>query len=43
MTERSANDSLAGRDGPPEEFDTYIAQRQKIWKAVVLRAGIKPG
>jgi len=42
VTERFANDSAVGGGGPPEEFAGYIAQQQKIWKEIVLRAGIKP-
>ena len=42
VTERFANDSAVGGGGPPEEFAAYIAQQQKIWKDIVLRAGIKP-
>ena len=42
VTERFASDSAVGGGGPPEEFAAYIAQQQKIWKNIVLRAGIKP-
>jgi tripartite-type tricarboxylate transporter receptor subunit TctC len=42
VTERFANDSAVGGGGPPEEFAAFIAQQQKIWKDIVLRAGIKP-
>ncbi len=42
VTERFASDSAVGGGGPPEEFAAYIAQQQKIWKDIVLRAGIKP-
>jgi tripartite-type tricarboxylate transporter receptor subunit TctC len=42
VTERFASDSAVGGGGPPEEFGAYIAQQQKIWKDIVLRAGIKP-
>lgn len=42
VTQRFAEDSAVGGGGPPEEFAAYIAQQQKIWKDIVLRAGIKP-
>ena len=42
VTERFASDSAVGGGGPPEEFAAYITQQQKIWKDIVLRAGIKP-
>jgi tripartite-type tricarboxylate transporter receptor subunit TctC len=42
VTERFASDSAVGGGGPPEEFAAYIAQQQKIWKDIVIRAGIKP-
>jgi tripartite-type tricarboxylate transporter receptor subunit TctC len=42
VTERFATDSAVGGGGPPEEFAAYIAQQQKIWKDIVIRAGIKP-
>lgn len=42
VTERFASDSAVGGGGPPEEFAAYIAQQQKIWKEIVVRAGIKP-
>ena len=42
VTERFAGDSAVGGGGPPEEFAAYIAEQQKIWKDIVLRAGIKP-
>jgi tripartite-type tricarboxylate transporter receptor subunit TctC len=42
VTERFASDSAVGGGGPPEEFAAYIAQQQKVWKDIVLRAGIKP-
>jgi len=42
VTERFASDSAVGGGGPPEEFAAYIAKQQKIWKEIVLRAGIKP-
>ena len=41
VTERFASDSAVGGGGPPEEFAAYIAQQQKIWKEIVVRAGIK--
>ena len=40
VTERFASDSAIGGGGPPEEFAAYIAQQQKIWKDIVVRAGI---
>jgi len=42
VTERFASDSAVGGGGPPEEFAAYIAQQQKIWKDIVIRAGIRP-
>jgi len=42
VTERFASDSAVGGGGPPEEFAAFIAQQQKIWKEIVVRAGIKP-
>ena len=42
VTERFASDSAVGGGGPPEEFAAFIAQQQKTWKDIVLRAGIKP-
>ena len=42
VTERFASDSAIGGGGPSSEFAGYIAQQQKIWKDIVLRAGIKP-
>ncbi len=31
-----------GGCGPPAEFATFIAQQQKVWNGIVLRAAIKP-
>lgn len=42
VTERFASDSAVGGGGPPEEFAAFIAQQQKVWKEIVVRAGIKP-
>ncbi len=42
VTARFAEDSAVGGGGTPEEFATFIGQQQKIWKEIVLRAGIKP-
>ena len=42
VTERFASDSAVGGGGPPEEFAAFIGKQQKIWKDIVLRAGIKP-
>ncbi len=42
VTERFASDSAVGGGGPPEEFAAFIAQQQKTWKDIVIRAGIKP-
>jgi len=41
VTERFASDSAIGGGGPPEEFAAFIAQQQKTWKEIVVRAGIK--
>ncbi len=42
VTERFASDSAVGGGGPPEEFAAFIAQQQRVWKDIVIRAGIKP-
>jgi tripartite-type tricarboxylate transporter receptor subunit TctC len=42
VTARFAEDSAVGGGGPPEEFAAFIAKQQKVWKDIVLRAGIKP-
>jgi tripartite-type tricarboxylate transporter receptor subunit TctC len=42
VTERFASDSAVGGGGPPEEFAAFIAQQQRVWKDIVVRAGIKP-
>ena len=42
VTQRFAEDSAVGGGGPPEEFAAYIGKQQKVWKDIVLRAGIKP-
>ncbi len=42
VTQRFAEDSAVGGGGPPEEFAAFIAKQQKIWKDIVVRAGIKP-
>jgi len=42
VTERFATDSAVGGGGPPEQFAAYIAEQQKTWKVIALRAGIKP-
>jgi tripartite-type tricarboxylate transporter receptor subunit TctC len=41
VTERFASDSAIGGGGPPAEFAAFIAQQQKVWKEIVVRAGIK--
>jgi tripartite-type tricarboxylate transporter receptor subunit TctC len=41
VTERFASDSAVGGGGPPAEFAAFIASQQKIWKEIVVRAGIK--
>jgi tripartite-type tricarboxylate transporter receptor subunit TctC len=41
VTERFASDSAVGGGGPPAEFAEFIARQQKIWKEIVVRAGIK--
>jgi tripartite-type tricarboxylate transporter receptor subunit TctC len=41
VTERFASDSAVGGGGTPEEFAAFIGKQQKIWKDIVLRAGIK--
>jgi tripartite-type tricarboxylate transporter receptor subunit TctC len=41
VTERFASDSAIGGGGPPAEFAAFIAQQQKVWKEIVMRAGIK--
>lgn len=42
VTQRFAEDSAVGGGGPPEEFAAFIGKQQKIWKEIVVRAGIKP-
>jgi tripartite-type tricarboxylate transporter receptor subunit TctC len=42
VTQRFAEDSAVGGGGPSEEFAAFIGKQQKIWKDIVLRAGIKP-
>lgn len=42
VTERFAADSAVGGGGPSAEFAAFIARQQKVWKQIVLRAGIKP-
>jgi tripartite-type tricarboxylate transporter receptor subunit TctC len=42
VTERFASDSAVGGGGPSAEFAAFIAKQQATWKAIVLRAGIKP-
>lgn len=42
VTERFASDAALGGGASPAEFTAFIAQQQKTWKAIVLRAGIKP-
>jgi tripartite-type tricarboxylate transporter receptor subunit TctC len=42
VTARFAEDSAVGGGGPPEDFAAFIAQQQKVWKEIVVRAGIKP-
>jgi tripartite-type tricarboxylate transporter receptor subunit TctC len=42
VTERFASDSAVGGGGPSAEFAAFIQQQQTTWKAIVLRAGIKP-
>lgn len=42
VTERFANDNAVGGGGPPEEFARFIADEQRIWKDIVIRAKIKP-
>lgn len=42
VTERFASDSAVGGGGPPEEFAKFIREQQRIWKDIVVRAGIKP-
>jgi tripartite-type tricarboxylate transporter receptor subunit TctC len=41
VTERFASDSAISGGGPPEEFAAFITQQQKVWKEIVVRAGIK--
>ena len=41
VPERFASDSAVGGGGTPEEFAAFIAQQQKTWKEICVRAGIK--
>ena len=42
VTERFAHDSALGVGDTPEQFAAFIAAQQKIWKEIVVKAGIKP-
>ncbi len=42
VTARFTNDGAFGGGGPPEEFSAFIAGQQKVWSAIIKRAGIKP-
>ena len=42
VTERFAHDSAVGVGDTPEQFATFIAAQQKVWKDIVVKAGIKP-
>jgi tripartite-type tricarboxylate transporter receptor subunit TctC len=42
VTERFAHDSAQGVGDTPEQFGAFIAAQQKIWKEIVVKAGIKP-
>jgi tripartite-type tricarboxylate transporter receptor subunit TctC len=42
IAERFASEDAAIGGEPPAEFAAFIAQQQKLWKDVVLRAKIKP-
>ncbi|MET0540934.1 MAG: tripartite tricarboxylate transporter substrate binding protein [Variovorax sp.] len=42
VTERFASDSAVGVGDTPEQFGAFIAAQQKIWKEIVVKAGIKP-
>jgi len=42
VTERFAHDSALGVGDTPEQFGAFIAAQQKIWKEIVVKAGIKP-
>ena len=42
VTERFAHDSAQGVGDTPEQFGAFIAAQQKVWKEIVVKAGIKP-
>jgi hypothetical protein len=42
VTERFAHDSALGVGDTPEQFGAFIAAQQKVWKEIVVKAGIKP-
>ena len=41
VTERFANDNAISGGGPASEYAAFIAREQKVWKDIVVRAGIK--
>jgi tripartite-type tricarboxylate transporter receptor subunit TctC len=41
IAERFASEDASIGGGPPAEFATFIAQQQKLWKEVVLKARIR--
>ncbi len=42
VTERFSHDSAVGVGDTPEQFGAFIAAQQKVWKEIVVKAGIKP-
>ena len=42
VTERFAHDSAQGVGDTPEQFGAFISAQQKVWKEIVVKAGIKP-
>lgn len=42
VVERFSHDSALGVGDTPEQFAAYIQAQQKVWKEIVVKAGIKP-
>ena len=42
ISERFASEDATIGGGPPAEFAAFIAQQQRLWKDIVVRARIKP-
>jgi tripartite-type tricarboxylate transporter receptor subunit TctC len=42
VTARFTQDAAFGGGSTPEEFAAFIGEQQKVWSAIIKRAGIKP-